>query len=286
MPLAVERLCYTYAPGTPFAESALTDVTLAIQDGDFVGVMGRTGCGKTTFIHLLAGLLTPDSGRVLLDGADINAADFDRHVLRGALGVVFQYPEYQLFETTVGRDVAFGLRHMGLTKEQTHQSVCEALETVGLDVERVMEQSPMALSGGEKRLVAIAGVLAAKPRFLVFDEPIAGLDPLGRESFLRLVARLNAAGTTVVMVSHNAESIAEYAKRVLVFDAGRLVMDGTPREAFMDVARMTRLHIGVSEPRRVAHLLMERGFAIARDVVRYDELLAALQNRLKGGARA
>ena len=198
---------------------------------------------------------------------------------------MFQYPEYQLFESTVEKDVAFGLRRAGLPKSEIALRVAEALNTVGLDYERFRGQSPMALSGGEKRLVAIAGVLAAKPRYLVFDEPIAGLDPLGRESFLALIARLHAAGTTVIMASHNADCIAEYAERLLVFDGGRLVMEGAPREAFADVEKMTGLTIGVSEPRRIAHLLKQSGFPISQDIVRYDELYRALLTKLQGGAK-
>lgn len=286
MPIAVERLSYTYAPGTPFAKRALSDVSVAIPEGSFVGVMGRTGSGKTTFMELVAGLMTPSEGRVLLDGRDINAAGYDRRTLRAALGVVFQYPEYQLFETTVEKDVAFGLRNARLGGEETALRVREALMTVGLDYDRFRMQSPMALSGGEKRLVAIAGVLAAKPRFLLFDEPIAGLDPLGREGFLRLIKRLNEAGTTIIMVSHNADCIAEYAARVLVFDDGRLVLDGSPETVFSDVEGMKRLHIGVSEPRYIAHLLQARGLAFPKTVVRYDELRNALLSSLRGGEDA
>lgn len=286
MPICVENLSYTYAPGTPFMERALSGVSVTIPDGSFVGVMGQTGSGKTTFVRLLAGLMKPTGGRVLLDGHDINEAAYDRRILRKALGVVFQFPEYQLFETTVERDIAFGLRNEGFTKTEILARVREAMATVGLDYDRFSGQSPMALSGGEKRLVAIAGVLAVHPRYLVFDEPIAGLDPLGRQSFLRIVAGLNAAGSTVIMVSHNADCIAEYASRILVFDGGRIAMDGTPEAVFADVQAMNRLHIGVSEPRLVADMLQRRGIAIPQDTVRYDALCSALLQRLQDGAKA
>lgn len=290
MPITLEHVSYTYAPGTPFAADALQDVSLTVADGAFVGVMGRTGCGKSTLLQLIAGLLCPTSGRVLVDGADINAHSYDRTVLRSRLAVVFQFPEYQLFETTVERDVAFGLRHSGLSADEITARVRWALEKTGFSYESIRTQSPLALSGGEKRRVAIAGALAARPAILVFDEPIAGLDPLGRESFLALVTGLNAEGTTILMVSHNADCIAEYAQRVLVFDGGRLVLDGPPETVFSDAARAERLHIGLSGARHAAGLLHQAGIPVSGTTVRYAELLAgltaALSGRCDAGAKA
>lgn len=282
MPIAVENLTYLYPSAMGEPVGALREVTVAIPDGEFVGVMGHTGCGKTTLLQMLAGLLVPGSGRVLLDGSDINAPRFDKALLRRSVGLVFQYPEYQLFETTVEKDVAFGLKHLGLSKAQCVERVRWALETMGFAFDGIREQSPLALSGGEKRRVAIAGVLAAKPRFLMFDEPVAGLDPLGREDFLHLVKRLNAEGTTIVMVSHNADAIAACAKRLLVLENGSLVLDDTPQAIFADVQKMNVLRLGVSASRRIAALLEQKGVALPQGIITYDALLDALKHTMKG----
>ena len=192
--IEVKNLSCSYGSGTASAQEALKDVSFKIEDGEFVGIMGHTGCGKSTLIQLIAGLLTPDRGQVLIDGEDINAPGYDRLALRGKVGIVFQYPEYQLFETTVEKDVAFVLKHSGLGKDERERRVKGALEAMGFSWEAVRKKSPLSLSGGEKRRVAIAGVLAAQPRILIFDEPIAGLDPFGRTAFLELSAKLNRRG--------------------------------------------------------------------------------------------
>jgi energy-coupling factor transport system ATP-binding protein len=233
-------------------------------------------------IQLIAGLLAPTRGRVLQDGVDINGRGFDKNELYGKIGLVFQFPGYQLFETTVEKDVAFGLKHSGLGRDETAERVRWALETVGFSYDAIRTQSPLALSGGEKRRVAIAGILASKPKVLIFDEPTAGLDPAGQEAFIRLVAALNLAGTTVIMVSHNADSLGEAAKRILVLENGRLVMDGATQEVFSDVERMEGLGLGVSAPRRIAALLKRRGMDIPQDIVDFDGLLSALRTQGKG----
>ena len=275
MPIELENLSYTYAKGTPIETAALQDVSLRIEDGEFVGLMGRTGCGKSTLISLIAGLLVPTAGRVLLDGKDINAPDYDRAELRKTVGVVFQYPEYQLFETTVERDVAFGLRNLGLRKEETVERVRHALETTGLDFEKVRALSPLGLSGGEKRRVAIAGVLAAKPKLLILDEPVAGLDPLGREDFLALLDRLHADGTTILMISHNADALSEHAGRILALEGGRLIADRPAADFFADAPFLSAHGLGTSTPARLAGLLRERGRDLG-PVTRFDELIGAL----------
>lgn len=276
MPIAINNLSYTYAPGTAFAANALQNITLSVDDGEFVGIMGRTGCGKSTLIQLIAGLLTPSGGQILVDGQDINHRSYDRTHLRRRIGVVFQHPEHQLFETTVERDVAFGLRHFGWSSEEVRRAVKQALQAVGFDYEAVRDQSPLRFSGGEKRRIAIAGVLAAKPGILILDEPIAGLDPLGREAFLKLLETLNQAGTTILMISHNADAIANHARRVLVLEQGQVLADG-PTEAVF--ARRDFLHdhgLGVSQVRDVAAMLAQRGFDLPPDTVRYDQLLPHL----------
>lgn len=283
MPIQLDQITFTYMPVSPQQVKALDDISLTIRDGEFVGIMGHTGSGKTTLIHLLSGLLSPQQGRVLLDGEDIHGRGYDRSQLHQKVGIVFQYPEYQLFETTVERDVAFGLKHSGLSRSEVLHRVQWALETMGFSFEAIRSQSPLALSGGEKRRVAIAGVLAMRPKILIFDEPIAGLDPMGREAFLKLIESLNEAGTTIIVVSHNADALGEYAKRLVVLRDGRIVLDGTAGEVFSDIGRMQQMHLGVSTPRQVADMLYQQGLRIPQDITGYRQLLASLTVQLKGG---
>ena len=187
MPIVLENVSYSYQSYDKSSVPSINDVSLAINDGEFVGILGHTGCGKTTLIQLMAGLLTPSSGKVLFDGKDINAKDYDRAELRKNLSIMFQFPEYQLFESTVEKDLAFGLKYSGLLQEEVKERVKWALETVGFSFEKMYSLPPLSLSGGEKRRIAIAGALVTRPRFLIFDEPIAGLDPMGCQSFLSAV---------------------------------------------------------------------------------------------------
>ena len=277
MPIKLENVSYTYAPGTSLAVQALRGVTLDVADGEFVGVMGATGSGKSTLIQLIAGLIKPTEGQILLDGEDINARKYDRDVLHRKVGLVFQYPEYQLFETTVERDVGFGLRHLGLTKEETAAAVRAALETVGFDYDTVRDMSPLGFSGGEKRRIAIAGVLASKPGVLILDEPVAGLDPLGRRNFLNMVDALNAAGTTIIMISHNADALAEHARRIIVLKNGALIRDGSTRDVFSDYYDLLHNGIGVPQVRRAAQLLRERGVDMPGNIIQYDEFIDRLK---------
>ncbi len=276
MSITLKNVSYTYAPNTVFESPALQNVSLQIQQGEFVGLMGKTGCGKSTLIQLMDGLLAPTEGRVLLDGEDIFAKGYDRSKLRRKVGVVFQYPEYQLFESTVEKDVAFGLKHLPLTAEEKRQQIRWALETVGFDYEQVREMSPLEFSGGEKRRIAIAGILAAKPEILILDEPIAGLDPLGREAFLQLTDRLNAQGVTILMISHNADALAEHAQRILVLEEGCLLRDEAAKALFADTDFLLQHGLGIPQSRRIARMLQERGHAIPDDVLRYEELLPHL----------
>lgn len=284
MPIEVKNLSYQYARDSS-AVAALQDVSFSVQDGEFVGIMGRTGCGKSTLIQLIAGLLRPTNGQILIDGADIHQKNYDRAKLRRTVGVVFQFPEYQLFETTVEKDVAFGLKHSGLPKADITARVRWALETVGFEYNAVRRQSPLSLSGGEKRRVAIAGVLAVRPRVLIFDEPIAGLDPLAREEFLTLTRRLNGEGVTVLMISHNTDFLCECAHRILVLEGGRLAADSSPVELFRDTRLAEKLHIGVGNVRDIAEKLSQNGFPIPAEITRYGELLDGVKAAVKGGAR-
>ena len=283
MSISIKNLHFTYAAGTPHETKAIDDICLDIEDGEFIGIMGKTGCGKSTLIQLIDGLLKPDSGTILLNGEDINCHDYDRNILRKTIGMVFQFPEYQLFETTVHKDVAFGLKHHGLSPEQTNLQVRESIETMGFDYEQVKDVSPLTFSGGEKRRIAIAGILAAKPRVLILDEPVAGLDPAGREAFLSLLDTINEKGVTIIMISHNADSIAEHTRRVIILKGGRLLVDGETRSVFSDTELLKKNDIGIGQVNEIAELMRKRGCDVPADVVRYDDLISFILNR-KGGA--
>jgi len=279
MPIVVENLFFTYMKGMPFAHIALDDVSFRMEDGEFMGIIGHTGCGKSTLIQMAAGLLKPDRGRVFLDGEDINAKNYDRKKLRRRVGVVFQYPEYQLFEETVEADVAFGPKKAGLSEEETRERVSWALSIVGMDAEEVGKLSPFELSGGQKRKVAIAGVLANKPGVLILDEPIAGLDPAGRDSFMNFILRLNEMGTSIIMISHNMDGLAEYAGRILVMNESKIVMDGTPKAVFAEIEKLKEMGLGASEPREVAHMLLQNGIGVPKDIIRFNELKAFILDK-------
>ena len=276
MPISLESVSYTYALGTAFQCRAIDGLSLTVDDGEFVGIMGSTGSGKSTLIQLMAGLLTPSSGRVLLDGEDIHPKSYDRIKLRRRVGLVFQYPEYQLFERTVEKDVGFALRRLGYGPEETREAVRRALKTVGLDYDKVRDKSPLGFSGGEKRRIAIAGVLASDPGILILDEPVAGLDPLGRDAFLDMVEGLNAKGVTILMVSHNADALSEHARRIVTLKEGRVFLDGSVKEVFSDVFALKSCGICCGQSRLAAELLRERGMDIPEGTVKYAELLSAV----------
>lgn len=280
MPITVENLRFTYMKGMPFAHTALNDVSFSVAEGEFVGIIGHTGCGKSTLIQMAAGLLKPDEGRVLLDGEDINQKDYNRKKLRSRVGVVFQYPEYQLFEETVEADVAFGPKKAGLSEEETAERVAWALSIVEMDIDEIGKLSPFELSGGQKRKIAIAGVLANKPGVLILDEPIAGLDPAGRDNFMDFIQRLNQMGTTILMISHNMDGLAEYANRILVMNDSKIVMDGTPHAVFSEIEKLKEMGLGASEPRELAHMLAQKGIDIPRDIIKFEELEAYILKRV------
>ncbi|NLC53361.1 MAG: energy-coupling factor transporter ATPase [Firmicutes bacterium] len=283
MSIKIENLSYSYRLPSGEKVDALRGVSCDIAAGSFVGIMGPTGSGKTTLIQLLAGLRAPTSGRIYLNGEDINAKGYDKSSLRQVVGVVFQVPEYQLFATTVEKDVAFGLKYSGLSPREVTARVQWALETMGFDFAKIRHQSPLALSGGEKRRVAIAGVIVTKPQILIFDEPIAGLDPYGRESFLQFATEMNQAGTTIIMVSHNMEALAEYTKQLLVLAQGRLIDYGPTREVFVTLNQRRKAVFGQSKAQRIAAMLAERKPDLSSTVVTYADLLSALKQELGGG---
>lgn len=283
MSIEVKNLSYYYAEKTSLEVKALDRISFKINNGEFVGIMGHTGCGKSTLVQLIAGLLAPSSGQVLLDGVDINNYHYNRAVLRRTVGIVFQNPEYQLFETTVEKDVAFALKHSKLGKTETIERVKRALEVMGFSYEEIRKKSPLSLSGGEKRRVAIAGVLAAKPNVLIFDEPIAGLDPYSRIEFLELVRKLNQEGTTILMVSHNTDSLCEYAERILVMNSGKLVADGAPDKIFNSLDLVKEFHIGISNVRNIAQSLYENGFISSPIITKHQTLVNEIKATLKAG---
>ncbi len=282
MQLVFEHVTHTYQIGSPFQATAIRDVSLTIHGGDFAALIGHTGSGKSTLAQHMNALLRPTEGRVLLDGKDINEKGVSRREVRQRVGLVFQYAETQLFEETVAKDVAFGPKNLGLSPEETDARVREALERVGLVYADIAERSPFELSGGQMRRVAIAGVIAMRPEILVLDEPAAGLDPLGRTEMMRLVHSFHEAGTTVVMVSHSMDDVAENATRIIVMDQGQLTMDGTPEEVFADAARLVALDLDVPQTCRLSLALRQRwpDFPMC---VRADEAYDALYARLKGG---
>ena len=279
MLIEVKDLEYSYSAGTPFETKALSGVSLDIDKGEFVGIIGHTGCGKSTLIQLISGLLTPDKGTVKIDENDINEKGYDRKMLRRTLGVVFQYPEYQLFEETVDADISFGPKKAGYSEEETEKHVAWAYEQLKLDREKLKDLSPFELSGGQMRKVAIAGVLALDPDILVLDEPIAGLDPKGRDEFMAFVRSLNEQGITIVMISHNMDGLAEEASRIVVMEQGLIVRDGTPEEIFSDYEGLSGMSLGTSEAREIAEMLKGRGIVLPDSTITYDQLLNELTGR-------
>ncbi len=264
--LSVEHLTHVYSQGTPFEKTAVRDVSLSINQGELVGIIGHTGSGKSTFLQHLNGLLKPTAGKVFLDGEDIHGSRDMLHSVRFRVGLVFQYPEYQLFEETVFRDIAFGPGNMGLAAEEIRERVLEAAAFVGVD-EGWMELSPLELSGGQKRRVAIAGVIAMRPAVLILDEPTAGLDPAGRESILQnILDYRRRTGATVLLVSHSMDDVARLADRLVVFHNGAVVMDGAPAQVFDRAEELKEMGLTVPAATEIALALRQRGIDIPESI--------------------
>ena len=271
MSIALEHINYVYSPGTAYEKQALKDVCLEIPQGQFVGSIGHTGSGKSTLIQHLNGLTRATSGRILYEGKDIYEEGFDMRWLRSQVGLVFQYPEHQLFEVDVLSDVCFGPKNQGLSQEECEERAKEALELVGFP-EKYYRQSPFELSGGQKRRVAIAGVLAMRPKVLVLDEPTAGLDPKGRDEILDQVERLHKeTGMTVILVSHSMEDVARYVERIIVMNRGEKMLDGTPREVFRHYKELEKVGLAAPQVTYVMHDLKERGFDLSPDATTIEE---------------
>ena len=281
MPIKLEHMSHTYQPGTPFHADALEDIDFTIEDGDLLALIGHTGSGKSTLAQHLNGLLTPTAGRVLVDGQDINEKGVNRRALRQRVGLLFQYPEYQLFEETVYKDIAFGPKNQGVTGDELDARVREAFDKVRLPA-GALEKSPFELSGGQMRRVALAGVVAMRPSVLVLDEPIAGLDPKGRDELTDIIHELHRSGTTIVLISHNMDDVARIATRVAVLEKGRLAMLGTPREIFSRGDELERMGLDVPQTVQLCRRLRAGGMNVP-DCLTGEELCAAIC-AAKGGA--
>lgn len=282
--IRVENLSHIYSSGTPFEKTAIENIDLCIPEGQFVGLIGHTGSGKSTFIQHLNALLSPTGGRVLCGGEDINRDMQARRDVKWKVGLVFQYPEYQLFEETVYADIAFGPKNMGLSKEEIDERVREAASFVGVE-EELFQRSPLEMSGGQKRRIAIAGVIAMRPGVLILDEPTAGLDPAGCRQVLDNICRYRKeTGSTVIIVSHNMDDAARLTERLLVFDHGRVAMDGTPEEIFSRPQELVNIGLAVPRATAIAMALEKRGIKLAGSIYTHEQLKAAILKARGAGA--
>lgn len=282
MSIILDKVNYVYSEETAYRIKALRDINLEIRDGQFIGVIGHTGSGKSTLIQHLNGLMKATSGTIYFNGQDIYAEDFDLRELRSRVGLVFQYPEHQLFETTIFDDVCFGPKNQGLSKEEAGLRAFEALRSVGMP-EEFYYQSPFDLSGGQKRRVAIAGVLAMKPEVLILDEPTAGLDPAGRDEILDLVARMHKErGITVILVSHSMEDVAKYVERIIVMNQGAVMFDDTPREVFRHYKELESVGLAAPQVTYLMHELKERGLLVNTEATTVEEARQSLMEALAG----
>ena len=283
--IKVEHLSYVYNPGMPNAVTALDDVSFEVEEGDFVGIIGATGSGKSTLITHMNGLNKPTSGKIIIDGRDLWAEPEKIRDFRFLTGLVFQYPEYQLFEETVYRDIAFGPKNMKLSEAEVDERVREAARFVGIG-EELFEKSPLELSGGQKRRIAIAGVIAMRPKVLILDEPTAGLDPGGCEGILKNVLDYRRqTGSTVLFVTHSMDDAARIADRLIVFHEGGIAMDGTPDEVFSRARELTEMGLDVPQPAAIAAALRERGAALPESVYTAQQLHEAVLALLRKGGR-
>lgn len=284
MEIRIEHLNYIYGQGTSYEKKALDDISLTIGSGEFIGIIGHTGSGKSTLIQHLNGLNKATSGRIFADGKNIYESGYPMQQLRFRVGLVFQYPEYQLFETTVLRDVCFGPKNQGISDEDAVKAAREAMKRAGLD-ESYEDKSPFDLSGGQKRRVAIAGILAMKPEVLVLDEPTAGLDPRGRDEILGLLRELHSReNITIVLVSHSMDDVADYADRIVVLDKGRILYDDVPARVFSHVEELESVGLAAPKVTYIMRELRERGWDVDPSVLTISQAEAEILNSLKGKA--
>ncbi len=282
MSLILDHVSYTYEAETSMEIKALNDINLVIPDGQFIGLIGHTGSGKSTLVQHLNGLVRATEGAVYYNGADIDDSDYNKRELRSKVGLVFQYPEHQLFEADVFSDVCFGPKNLGLPAKEVELRAYEALKLVGLP-DDCFYQSPFDLSGGQKRRAAIAGVLAMKPEVLILDEPTAGLDPKGRDEILGQIKRLREeTGITIVLVSHSMEDVAEYVDRIIVMNQGRVMYDGTPREVFKNYRELEEVGLAAPQVTYIMHRLQEKGLSVDADVTTIKEAVTQIGMALNG----
>ena len=272
MSIKIETLTHVYMPKTPFEKKALDDVNLVIEDGEFLALIGHTGSGKSTLIQHLNGLLEPSSGRILVDNIDITNKETKLTDIRKKIGLVFQYPEYQLFEETIEKDIAFGPNNLGLSEEEVSDRVKKSMEMVGLDYESYKDVSPFDLSGGQKRRVAIAGVIAMEPKVLILDEPTAGLDPKGRDDILDQIKTLHEKyKMTIVLVSHSMEDVGKLAERIVVMNKGKIALMGKPAEIFKEVETLENIGLAVPQVTYLMRALREKGFNVSDEVFTVEQ---------------
>jgi len=283
MSIKAENIKYVYSEGTPFRTLALDDVNATINQGEFVGIIGHTGSGKSTLIQLFNGLEPATEGKVEVDGTLVGEDKKKLKMIRQKVGLVFQYPEYQLFEETVAKDVAFGPLNLGLSQDEIDLRVKEALELVGFNYKKIKDASPFDLSGGQKRRVAIAGVLAMKPDYLILDEPTAGLDPAGRNEIFGQIKTLHdKSNLTVVLVSHSMEDIAKLVDRVIVLSKGKVHMEGSPKEIYSQAEELERIGLGIPQIASIIRELRKRGFNIRQDILTIEEAKTEIIKEVRG----
>ncbi len=272
MSIKIENLTHIYAPKSPFEKIALNAVSLEIKDGEFVALIGHTGSGKSTLIQHFNGLLEATSGKIIVDGVDITDKSAKLIDIRKKVGLVFQYPEYQIFEETIAKDIEFGPKNLGLSDEEIKNRVIESMKMVGLDYETYKDKSPFDLSGGQKRRVAIAGVIAMKPTTLILDEPTAGLDPKGRDDILNQISKLHKDyNMTIIIVSHSMEDVAKIAERVIVMNHGEVALQGTPAEVFKEIDMLEEIGLGVPQVTYLVRELRKKGFNISDNIFTIEE---------------
>lgn len=287
MSIKIENLTHVYMPKTPFETIALDNINLELEEGKFYALIGHTGSGKSTLIQHLNGLLKPTSGKIIIDGMDITDKKTVMSEVRKKVGLVFQYPEYQLFEETIAKDIAFGPKNLGLSEEEVSVRVKRAMDMVGLDYEKYKDLSPFEISGGQKRRVAIAGVVAMEPKVLILDEPIAGLDPRGRDAILHQIKRLHEEYKhTVILVTHSMEDVADVAEEVIVMSDAKIMMKGTPREVFTKIDMLEEVGLGAPQITYLMRALKEKGIPVREDIFTVAEAKDEIRKYLaKGGQK-
>ncbi|MDU5099211.1 MAG: energy-coupling factor transporter ATPase [Peptoniphilus grossensis] len=281
--IEIKNLTHIYSEGLPFEKKAIDDINLKIEENEFIGLIGHTGSGKSTFIQHLNGLLKPSSGEIIVDGMKVDKSSSNLTELRKKIGLVFQYPEYQLFEETIERDIAFGPGNLDLSEEEVLRRVKSSMDSVGLDYETYKDKSPFELSGGLKRRVAIAGVLAMEPKVLILDEPTAGLDPRGRDEILSEIKSIHEKRKiTVILVSHSMEDVAKIAERIIVMDRGKVFLDSNPREIFRNEDKLLSVGLGIPQITSLMRTLKKKGLDINEDSITVEEAKESLIKYLRG----